>query len=61
MPLMDKVDKELEKLRTKLEELYIRVRRGQACEDEVVKLSMVMDLLLVKKTREINDGKKQNP
>jgi hypothetical protein len=58
---MDNNDKELELLRTKLEELYLRVRRGEACEDEVVKLSAVMDLLLVEKTRKINDGKKIKP
>lgn len=55
---MNTADKELELLRTKLEELYLRVRKGQASEDEVVKLSTVMDLLLVEKTREINDVKK---
>ncbi len=44
---MNKEDKELELLRTKLEELYLRVRKNEACEEEVIKLSKVMDLLLV--------------
>jgi hypothetical protein len=55
---MNESDKDLELLREKLEDLYLRVRKGEACEEEAVKLSMVMDLLLVDKTKELNEGNK---
>lgn len=55
---MSESDINLEMLRHKLEELYLRVRKGEASEEEAVKLSMVMDLLMVDKIRELNKGNK---
>jgi hypothetical protein len=54
---MDESDKNLEMLRNKLEELYLRVRNGEACEEDAIKLSMVIDLLLVDKMKDLGKGK----
>lgn len=59
---MNESDANLEVLRHMLEELYLRVRKGEAREEEAIKLSMVVDSLIFDITKKLdNNSNKRIP